>query len=176
MAFIAKSITVFYNEQEDRLRLIFNDNDKNQLAGSMTRQLFKGLLAQLPDWLAKQYSDVIPRSTEQQREINHIQHEVSLQKATVTYGEILRNEAPETFLIGHISFTKVDLKTDDHKIKLIFQNLDKTIEIVFVLSAAQLHKVMDEMLKQVKAWDINNPWQGKYDTFAFSDIKDGMLH
>ncbi len=142
MAFIAKSITVFYNEQEDRLGLIFNDNENDQVAGSMTRQLFKGLLAQLPDWLAKQYSDVMLRSAEQQREINHIQHEISLQKATVTYGEMPRNEALETFLIGHISFTKVDLEADDHKIKLIFQSLDKTIEIVFVLSAEQLHKVM----------------------------------
>ena len=86
MTFIAESITAFYSEQEDRLGLIFNDKDKNQLVGSLTRQLFKGLLSQLPDWLAKQYSDVMPRSTEQQKEINQIEHEILLQKATVTYG------------------------------------------------------------------------------------------
>ncbi len=176
MAFIAKSITAFYSEQEDRLGLIFNDKAKNQLAGSMTRQLFKGLLAQLPEWLAKQYSDAMPCSTEQQQEINHIQHEVSLQKATVTYGEMPRNEQLETFLIGNISFTKVDLEVEDYRIQLVFQSLDKVTEIVFVLNSEQLHKLMDEMLKQVKAWDINNPWQEKSTTFTLSDTKGGMLH
>lgn len=176
MTFIAESITAFYSEQEDRLGLIFNDKDKNQLAGSLTRQLFKGLLSQLPDWLAKQCSDVMPHSTEQQREINQIEHEISLQKATVTYGEMPRNDQLETFLIGAVSFTKVDSEVEGHKIQLVFQSLDKTTEIVFVLGVEQLHKLMDEMLKQVKAWDISNPWQEKRATFVLSDTKDGMLH
>ncbi len=175
MTFIAKSITAFYSEQQDRLGLIFNDKDQNQLIGSMTRQLFKGLLIQLPDWLAKQYSDAILCSIEQQQEINYIQHEVSLQKATVTYGEMQVNEALETFLIGNISFAKVDLEMGHHEIKMVFQSLDKVIEIVFVLNFEQLHKLMDEMLKQVKAWDIDNPWQ-KSTNFTLPDMKDGMLH
>ena len=176
MTFIAKSITAFYSEQEDRLGLVFSDKDENQLAGSVTRQLFKGLLAQLPDWLAKQSSNAMPCSTGQQQAINHMQHEVSLQRATVTYGEMPWNEQLETFLIGNISLTKIDLEAGDYKIKLVFQSLDKVTKIVFVLSAEQLHKLMDEMLKQVKAWDINNPWQEKRDTFALSDMQDGMLH
>lgn len=176
MAFIAKSITTFYSKQEDRLNLIFNAEDDKQLTGSMTRQLFKGLLAQLPDWLAKQYSDVMPRSTEQQQVVNQIQHEVSLQKAAVTYGEVPKNEPLETFLIGTVSFNKVDPEAKGHKIQLIFQSLDKTTKIGFVLSADQLHKFMDEILKQVKAWDIRNPWQEKHTTFVQPDTKDGMLH
>ena len=87
-----------------------------------------------------------------------------------------RNEQLETFLIGAVSFTKVDSEVEGHKIQLVFQSLDKTTKIVFVLSVEQLHKLMDEMLKQVRAWDISNPWQEKCATFVLSDTKDGMLH
>ena len=97
-------------------------------------------------------------------------------KATVTCGEMSRNDQLETFLIGAVSFTKVDSEVGSYKIQLIFQSLDKTTEIVFVLNVEQLHKLMDEMLKQVKAWDISNPRQEKRATFALSDTKDGMLH
>ena len=55
MAFIAESITTFYDKEQDRLSLIFNGKDKKQLVGLMTRQFFKSLLAQLPNWLTMIY-------------------------------------------------------------------------------------------------------------------------
>ncbi len=176
MAFIAQFITNFYDQQEDRISLIFNGNDEKQLKGNMTRQLFKCLLAQLPDWLAQQSRDAMPHSNEQQREINQIHHEASQQEATVTYGKVQPNEQLETFLINTISFTKVNQIENDQRIRLTFLGLNKTTKVIFVLNSNQLHKLINEMLKQVKVWDINNPWQEQNAAFALSDNKSGMLH
>ncbi|MDP1559058.1 MAG: hypothetical protein Q8K59_10385 [Nitrosomonas sp.] len=176
MAFIAESITTFYDQQEDRLSLIFNDKDKKQLKGNMTRQLFKGLLAQLPNWLAQQRTDSMPQTVEQQWEISQIHHQVSQQKVTVTYGKIQPNKRLETFLISTVSFAKGDLVEGDQKIRLDFVDLNKTIEIIFVLNSAQLHKFINEILKQVQAWDIDNPWQEKSIAFVSLDTKGRVVH
>ena len=88
MVFIAESITTFYDKAQDRLSLIFNAQEKKPLVGLMTRQLFKGLLAQLPNWLAPQHPDSIPPTTEQQWEINHTHQQISQQKVVLTYPQI----------------------------------------------------------------------------------------
>lgn len=176
MAFIAQSITSFYDKQEDRLSLIFSVHDEQQLIGNMTRQLFKGLLAQLPDWLAQQYRDAMPRTAEQQWEINQMHHQISQQKATVTYGEIQPSEHLDSFLIGTVRLTKEDSTENDQRIRLEFLDLNKTTEIIFVLNSEQLHKFINEMLKQVQAWDISNPWQERSIAFALLDNKGGMMH
>lgn len=158
-AFIAESITTFYDKEQDRLSLIFNGKDEKQLVGLMTRQFFKNLLAQLPHWLAHQRIDSMPQTPEQQREIDHIHHQISQQQVAVTYGKIQSNQQFETFLINTINFIKVYLSDGDLKIRLAFLNSSKTIEIIFSLSSAQLHKLIGEILKQVQVWDIDNPWQ-----------------
>lgn len=176
MVFIAESITTFYDKEQDRLSLIFNAQEKKPLVGLMTRQLFKGLLAQLPNWLAPQHPDSIPPTAEQQWEINHIHHQISQQKVAVTYGKIQSNHQLESFLINTIHFTKANLRDGDQKIRLEFLDAGKTTEIIFVLNAAQLHKLIGEIFKQVHAWDINDPWQEKNITPASSNTKDRIVH
>jgi len=176
MVFIAESITTFYDKEQDRLSLIFNGKDKKQRVGLMTRQLFKGLLAPLPPWLAPQHPDSMPQTAEQQWEINHIHHQISQQKVAVTYGKIQSNHQLESFLINTIHFTKANLRDGDQKIRLEFLNSSKTTEIIFVLNTTQLHKLIGEILKQVQAWDINDPWQEKNTTPASSDTKDKIVH
>ncbi|SFE55414.1 hypothetical protein [Nitrosomonas sp. Nm166] len=176
MTFIAESITTFYEKEQDRLSLIFSNKGERQLLGLMTRQLFKSLLAQLSYWLTLQRTDSMPLTADQQWEISHIQHQVSQQKVAVTYEKIKPNHQLETFLIKTINFTKGDFNDGDHKIKLEFLNSNKTIQIIFVLNSAQLHKLMGEILKQVQAWDIDNPWQEKNTTPVLSDNKGRTIH
>ncbi|WP_297323782.1 hypothetical protein [Nitrosomonas sp.] len=176
MAFIADSITTFYDKEQDRLSLIFNGKDKKQLLGLMTRQFFKGLLIQLPNWLSQQYTAAMPKTSEQQWEINHLHHQISQQNVAVTYGKIQSNHQIESFLIHTINLTKGESTDSDQKIKLEFLDSSKTTEIILVLSAAQLHKLIGEILKQVHAWDIENPWQEKGITSFSSDTKDRIVH
>lgn len=175
MAFIVDSITTFYDKEQDRLSLIFNSKDKKQLMGNMTRQLFKGILAQLPGWLTQQYADSMPQTVEQQWAINQIYHQVSQQKVAATYGKVQPNKQLEAFLINTVNFTKEDLGEDNQKIRLEFLDLNRTTEITFTLNAAELHKFIGEILKQVQVWDIDNPWQEK-DIAIISSDTDRVVH
>lgn len=176
MAIIAESITTFYDKQEDRLSLIFNGKDRKQLMGLMTRRLFKALLGQLPNWLTQQQTDFMPQTDEQQWAINQIHHQVSQQNVTATYGKIQPNKQLKTFLINTVSFTKGNTRSGEQKIRLEFSDLNQTTEIVFVLNSAQLHKLIGEILKQVQAWDIDNPWQEKNIASISSETKGKVMH
>lgn len=176
MPFIADSITTFYDKEQDRLSLIFTGKEKKQLLGLMTRQFFKGLLTQLPNWLSQHPTDVMPKTAEQQQEINHLYHQISQQNVAVTYGKILSNYQIESFLIHTINLTKGESTDSDRKIKLEFLDSSKTTEIIFVLNFAQLHKLIGEMLKQVHVWDIDNPWQEKNITSFSSNTNDRIVH
>lgn len=175
MAFIVDSITTFYDKEQDRLSLIFNSKDEKQLMGNMTRQLFKGILAQLPGWLTQQYTDSMPQTAEQQWAINQIYHQVSQQKVTATYGKIQPNRQLEAFLINTVNFTKEGLGEDNQKIRLEFLDLNRTTEITFTFNSAELHKFIGEILKQVQAWDIDNPWQEK-DMAIISSDTNRVVH
>jgi hypothetical protein len=178
MIFIAESITSFYDQEQDRLNLVFNGKDRKQLIGLVTRQFFKGLLARLPDWLARQRIDTIPLTTEQQRIINQFHHQVSQQEVTVTYGKAPPSKQIETFLINTINFTKTKVipGSADQKIRLEFLGPDRTAGIMIVLDSARLHKFIGEILKQVQAWDLDNPWQDKSGIFASFDNDDQVVH
>jgi hypothetical protein len=175
MAFIAESITAFYDKEQDRLSLIFSDKDKKQLLGMMTRQFFKDLLIQLTNWLPQQYTDSISRTAEQQWEINHFHYLLSQQKVTVTYEKIQPDHQIPSFLISILNFTK-GRSGDADKIKLEFLDSRKTTEIILVLNPAQLHKLIGETLKQVQAWDIDHPWQQGNKISASLILKDRVIH
>ncbi len=179
MTFVAESIATFYDAQQDRLNLIFHDKDKKQLLGLMTRQILKSLLAQLPGLLTPQHRhDSIPQTAEQQLEINHMHHQISQQTVAVTYGKIQPDQQIESFLITTIHFAKGKSNDgENQKIKLTFLNSTKTIETVFFLSTSQLHKLMGEILKQVPAWDIVNPWEeSNSNSGMISNTKDKTFH
>lgn len=176
MVFFAESITTFYDKEQDRLALIFDDKNKKRLMGLMTRQLFKNLLAQLPNWLTQQHRDSMPSTTGMQREISYIHHQISQQKVAVTYEKIQSNHQLEFFLINAIHFTKADLGDNDQKIRLKFLDPSKATAIIFVLNSAQLHKLIGEIFKQVPNWDIDNPWREKNITPASSNTKNKIVH
>jgi len=178
MAFIAKSVTTSYDIEQDRLNMTFTDEVEDQLTGAMTRHFFKGLLARLPDWLTQQHTDIIPPTAEQQKVINQIHHQVSQQEVSVIYGKALSNKKLRVFLINTINFTKFKTKSESsgQKIKLEFLDHNKTTKIIFVLSFAQLHKLVGEILKQVKTWDLDNPWQKGSEIIVSVDTKDRLMH
>lgn len=159
MPFIAQSLTTLYDNQEDRLCLIFTDREKRRLMGLMTRHLLKGILAQLPGWLTQKHTDSMPRTAEQQRSIDEIHHQISQQSVPVTYGKFAKDQKPDSFLINTINFAKA--QSGNQNIRLKFLDVNKTTEIILVITPEQLHKLIGEILKQVKSWDINNPWQEK---------------
>lgn len=178
MVFIAESITSFYDKEQDRLNLVFKGKDQKQSIGLMTRQFFKGLLAQLPNWLTQQRIGMIPLTAEQQRIINQIHHQASQQQVTVTYGKTPSSKQIETFLINTINFTKAKVisEGEDQKIRLEFLSQNRATKIIIVLDSARLHKFIGEILKQVQAWDLDNPWQEKSGIFVSSDTKDQVMH
>ncbi len=178
MTFVAESITTFYDANQDRLNLIFNDKDKKQLLGLMTRQLLKSLLAQLPNWLTLQHrSHSIPQTAEQQWEINHMHHLISQQTVAVIYGKVLSDQQFESFLITTIHLAKGDPNEADQKIKLVFLNSTQSTEVILVLSTSRLHKFLGEILKQVRAWDIDNPWsESTTNPATISDTKGKIFH
>ncbi|MXS78617.1 hypothetical protein ABF87_11760 [Nitrosomonas sp. JL21] len=177
MAFIAESITTYYDGQQDRLNLLFVNKEKKQLVGVMVRRLLKNLLSQLPEWLALlHHGNSLPQTAEQQWHIRHLHHQVSQQTIAVTYGKVQFHEQFESFLIDTIHFAKGNRKTEDVTIKLAFLNSAKTTEVIFILTIPQLHKLLGEILKQVKTWDIHNPWEEKNANPTLSTTKPEILH
>lgn len=174
--FIAQSITSFYNLEQDRLSLVFTDADQKQLMGQLTRQLFKSLLTKLPDWLIEQSTNNAPQSTDQKHKINKILHQMSQQEVNVTYSKTQPEHQMETFLIGSLNFSKTKPKDGGLNITLKFINPDNTKNVTITLKQEQLHKLINEILKQVKNWDLNNPWQNK-DTLMISlDQANKVMH
>ncbi len=177
MAFIAESITTFYDAQQDRLNLLFVNKEKKQLIGVMVRRLLKNLLTQLPEWLALlHHTNLLPQTAEQQWHIHHLHHQVSQQTVAVTYEKVRPHEQFESFLIDTIHLAKAHRNTKDPKIRLTFVNAAKTIEVIFILTPSQLHKLLGEILKQVKTWDIHNPWEEKSAHPVLSAPKPEILH
>ncbi len=176
MVFIAESITTFYDKEQDRLSLIFCGKDKKQLLGLMTRQFLKNILKQLPRWLSQQYPNFKIRTAEQEWEINCLEHQISQQKITVTYSKIQPNNEIESFLINTINLSKKHSGNYNPKIKLEFLDASNTVKIFLMLELAQLHKLIGEILKQVKVWDIDNPWQNKNIASFLSDANEKTIH
>ncbi|MCE7913894.1 MAG: hypothetical protein DYH15_04230 [Nitrosomonas sp. PRO4] len=176
MEFIAESVTTFYDKEQDRLSLIFCNKDKKQLLGFMTRQFLINLLKLLPHWLSQQYPHSGPRTTAQQWEINCLEHQISQQKITVTYGKIHSSNHIESFLISTINLSKKDSSHNNPNIKLEFYDAGKAKRIHLMLSPARLHKLIGEILKQVKSWDIDNPWQHGNAMAFLSNSNDRIVH
>ena len=177
MAFIAESITTFYDAQQDRLNLLFVNKEGKQLIGVMVRRLLKNLLSQLPEWLTLLHrGNSLTQTSEQQWHIHHLHHQASQQTVTVTYGKIQSHEQFESFLIDTIHFAKGNRNAGDVKIKLTFLNSTKTTEVIFILTSPQLHKLIGEILKQVKTWDIHNPWEEKNMNPDLATTKPEILH
>ena len=178
MFFIAESITCFYDSEQDRLNLMFNGRDREQLIGLMTRRFLKELLAQLPDWLIQQHQDDVLRTTEQQRVISSFQHQVSQQQVSVVHGKTKLDRQVDMFLIYSTDFTmnrKVS-ESGNQKIKLDFFDREQRIKITVVFTSEQLHKLFGEILKQVQSWDLENPWQIDDNFFVSSSVKDNRTH
>ncbi|TXI18334.1 MAG: hypothetical protein E6Q62_06990 [Nitrosomonas sp.] len=176
MEFIAESVTTFYDKEQDRLSLIFCNKDKKQLLGFMTRQFLINLLKPLPHWLSQQYPNSGPRTTEQQWEINCLEHQFSQQKITVRYGKIHSSNHIESFLISTVNLSKRHTTHDNPNIKLEFYDAGKAKRIFLMLNPAQLHKLIGEILKQVKSWDIDNPWQNSNAVSFLSNSNGGIVH
>ena len=96
MMFSVQKVTIFYDMQQDRLNLLFIDNDEQMLLGAMTRRLLKALLAGLPVWLAKNIKQTQGQANQneaQRREINQFDHQVAQQNIRAVHGNIQIDKA-----------------------------------------------------------------------------------
>lgn len=177
MAFVAESITTFYDAQQDRLNLLFVNKEGKQLIGIMVRQLLKNLLTHLPSWMARLHrNNLMPQTAEQAWQIHHLHHRASQQAVAVTYGKIQPYEASDSFLIDAIHFSKGNPHNENLSIELTFLNSARTTQVIFILTPSQLHKLIGEIFKQVKTWDISNPWEEKNAEPIIPLSKPEILH
>lgn len=180
MSFNAKSITCVYDLRQDRLNLQFNDANQAQMIGHMTRQFLKELLTQLPDWLMQQQAaHGMPQSVEQQRAIHAFRHQMSQQHIPVSYEKKIVDRQIESFLIHSITLTKNKPASENNhqRIKLEFLDGTQTIKTAIVFTIEQLHKLIGEILKQVRNWDLIDPWSIDNDRLlAAANAKNDLMH
>lgn len=190
MIFIAESASIFYDAQQDRLKLLFRNKEGKQLLGIMTRQMFKGLLVQLPEWLANQSFKISEQQTqtpelqsktsERQHTVSQFEHQLAQQQVEVTSGTVKLDPKCRGFLTQKINFVKKELIGDDqnskNQVRMIFISTGKTKEAVLTLNTAQLHKLIGEMLKKVVEWDLSNPWQDEGYANVVPNQTSGIMH
>jgi len=165
--------------QQDRLNLLFIDNDEQVLLGAMTRRLLKALLAGLPVWLAKNIKQTQGQANlndAEQREIDQFNHQAAQQNIRVDQGNIEIDKAVVPFMIESINLAKQQRDEggpDVDHINLSFVDDAKSHHVVLAVSTAQLHKLIAEMLTKVDDWGVANPWSGAGDD---SVAVASMLH
>jgi len=162
MMFSVQKVTIFYDVQQDRLNLLFVDNDEQVLLGVMTRRLLNTLLIALPDWLAKNIKQGYTRRNEaEQREISQFNHQAAQQNVRAVHGDIEIDKAVAPFMIETINLANQQRDEGgvkvDH-IMLSFIDDAKSHHVVLGVSSAQLHKLIGEMLTKVDGWGLGNPW------------------
>jgi len=162
MMFSVQKVTIFYDVQQDRLHLLFVDNDEQVLLGAMTRRLLNTLLIALPDWLAKNIKQGYTHQNEaEQHEISQFNHQAAQQNVRAVHGDIEIDKAVAPFMVETINLANQQRDEDgvkvDH-IKLSFIDAAKSHHVVLAVSSAQLHKLIGEMLTNVDGWGLGNPW------------------
>ena len=169
MMFSVKKVTIFYDMQQDRLNLLFTDNDEQVLLGAMTRRLLKALLAGLPVWLAKniKHTQVPTNQNEaEQHEISQFNHQAAQQNIRAVHGNIEIDKAVTSFMIESINLAKQQRDEgglDVDHINLSFVDDANSHHVVLAVSTAQLHTLIAEMLTKVDDWGVTNPWSGAAD-------------
>lgn len=178
MFLVADTITCRYDLEEDRLVLSFNNDNGEEINGLMTRQFLKELLTRLPAWLVQQHAGEIAQPSDQQRLIDSFQHQMAQQQVVVTYGNKLSDKSIDTFLIHSVNLAKNKKTSATHqqKINLAFLDRDHAIKISIGFTLEQLHKLIGEILKQVRNWDLTNPWLADDRFFVTAATKDNLMH
>lgn len=179
MLLVADTITCFYDLEEDRLALSFNNDSGEEITGLMTRQFLKELLTRLPSWLVQQRAGEVTPPSEQQRMIDSFQHQMAQQQVSVTYGnDRISDKSTDTFLIHSVNLAK-NKKTSatyHQKINLEFLDRDRAIKVSIGFTLDHLHKLIGEILKQVHHWDLTNPWLADDRFFVTGATKDTLMH
>jgi len=166
MMFSVQKVTIFYDMQQDRLNLLFIDNDEQELLGTMTRRLLNSLLVALPAWLAKNIKQAQGQTNQneaEQREISQFNHQAAQQNIKAVHGDVEIEKAVAPFMIETINLA--NQQRDEGGVKVDHINLSfiddaKSHHVVLAVSSAQLHKLIGEMLTKVDGWGLGNPWAG----------------
>jgi hypothetical protein len=153
MPFVATSITIYYEHQQDRLNFLFIDADEQRLTGALTRRLLKALLKALPDLLRSSASP--SQLPIHQQQIQQMKHEQAQQQVAVAYGEVRIEPDAEKFLVETLTLTKLA----DETIRLMFLDASKAQQATLTLSLDALHKILGEALVKVPDWNLTNPWR-----------------
>jgi len=173
--FSVQKVSIFYDVRQDRLNLLFFDHNEQMLLGFMTRHLLKGLLAALPEWLArniKQAQGHVSQNEVEQRGISLFNYQAAQQNISAVHGDIEMDKVMIPFMIETINLAKSDIdEAELSDISLSFIDDAKSHQIVLALSLAQFHKLTGEMLAKVDNWGLKNPWGG-----GFVGVAANMVH
>jgi hypothetical protein len=165
MTFLVHTVTVYYDQQQDRLNLLFVDKNEQQLLATMTRHFLKKLLATLPKWIVDnvtQGQNKAVQDLQQQHAIEQFHYQTAQHNISASYKHVEIKQAVSPVMIETMKVVVQKLAAEpgvkSQKIRLSFLDATKNNDIVLAVSPAELHKLMGEILIKVDSWDLDNPW------------------
>ena len=183
MKYTAQSVSLRYIPGEDRLQWISHCSPENIIGMWVTRRLLSLIAPQFADWLGRntgvqQASAGLDKTVSppaKSSEVKQFEHEVAVQQV-----KSVEEKKPDWAPDANYLMVQLGLKaTTEGKAKLtlvgqeIIQSTPNTIsvaaepiEIQTVMTAPELHKIINELLRlaQQVHWGVANPWQEKTST------------
>ncbi len=179
------TLSVVYDAQQDRLKLLLVSKQAEPVVGVMTRRLFKGVLSQLPLWLEKQVavpaSSMRPRQpgdSLQQDMLSSFEHLSACQEPQEKIEVNVKVGQPaDEFVIESANFSIKEVGASGARlVQLRFISASRDNNINLSLTKTQLHKLVGMMLDKCEGWDLVNPWAGALSMHCDSAALLGALH
>ena len=167
--YLSHSISIRYDPKQDRLQCICHQKSEQKLSVWISRRMLLKVLPKTVQWLEKQ-SDNRPGSVTakvktqaEKRSIVAFEHEVAQYEASTVQQTISINiPFEEDFLLYSVTLSA----HEKNQVVLIFEDEDKSTQVVFTLSLTELHKILGEFfrLSDAAGWKVNNPWKTEHST------------
>ncbi len=157
------NVSIWYDQKQDRLRLLVCTAEQEQKEAVLTRRLFKAMLKELPDWLAKQSTvsnaqnvggDLV--TDVQKHAINQFQHQVVHQQVQASR-HIVINKKTESFVINEVKMSAASKKNGEKGVSMCFESEDKAQTLTLTMGINRFHMVIACMLREGDDWGLVNP-------------------
>ena len=171
---IKATVSIRYDESQDRIRLLFSLKNKVEVEGVLTRGLFKRLLQSAPDWLAA--NPPLARAAESAMSSNALDMGAGQPAVDyplyqpVTLKSQKRDETSkniESFMIGTITMKSLLMAGDEQGVGLGLGSIDKPQALKLTLTVDQFLMLIGIMTDKAANWDLVNPW---FNTSFFAAI------
>lgn len=173
------TISITYDEQQDRLRLLLTSKSQQQVEGVMTRRLLKGALQGLPAWLAKQVvalpSHTIVPTVEQQHAVSQFQHQTAQQQVKEQV-DIEFNDEIRSFVVETLNLSAKVKPDGSQLIEMRFIAKDANRNISLSLTIEQFHQLIGAMIDKAEGWDLINPWSDKGGNTEIASPNRAIMH